>query len=63
MKDEDLLKILMETNRKKEKPVDSDVLRSILSIVIRNPLDEDRARSQEQIRYLITKSGEWKNRK
>jgi len=63
MKDEDLLEILIETNRKKEKPVNSNILRNILSIIILNPLDEDRARSQEQIRYLITRSREWKNRK
>ena len=62
MKDEDLLKVLIETNSKREKPVKEAVLGSILSIVMLNPLDEDRAKSQEQIRYLLTKMGEWKNR-
>lgn len=62
MKYEDLLEVLLETNNKNEKPINEDVLRSILSIVMLNPLDEDRAKSQEQIRYLIAKTGVWKNR-
>lgn len=36
------------------KPIDEKILKNILSIVILNPLSEDRGYSQEQIRYLIS---------
>ena len=61
MKDEELLNVLIQTNRKRENPVDENILKQILSIVIINPLDEDRGISQEQIRYIISKSGGEKN--
>ena len=59
---EELLKVLVETNRKRQNPVNADILKQILSIVILNPLEEDRGRSQDQIRQIITKTREWKKR-
>ena len=56
MKDEKLLKVLIETNGKRENPVNPDILRQILAIVMLNPLEEDRGRSQDQIKYIITKT-------
>ena len=46
--------VLIETNKKMSKPIDENILKKILSIVILNPLSEDRGTSQEQIRYLIS---------
>ncbi len=58
MKDEKLLKVLIETNEKRENPVNPDILRQILSIIMLNPLEEDRGRSQDQIKHIITKTRE-----
>ena len=62
MKDEELLEVLIDTNKKRENPVNEDLLKSILLIIINHPTDEDRAKSQEKIRFLINKSGVWKKR-
>lgn len=56
MKDEDLIQVLMETNKKRENPVDEAILRQILSIVILHPLEEDRGTSQDQMLYFIRQS-------
>ena len=56
MKNEELLAVLIETNKKMSKPIDENILKNILSIVILNPLEEDRGTSQEQIRYLISQN-------
>ena len=56
MKNEELIAVLIETNKKMDKPIDEIILKKILSIVIFNPLEEDRGTSQEQIRYLISKT-------
>jgi hypothetical protein len=61
LKNEELLKALFEANRRKGNQVSNKILEQILSIAILNPLVEDRARSQEQIKYILTKSGEEKN--
>lgn len=58
MKNEELIAVLIETNKKMSKPIDEKVLKRILSIVILNPLEEDRGTSQEQIRYLISQNKE-----
>ena len=52
---EELLEVLQKTNKKKDSPVDEEILKAILSIVILNPLDENRGRSQDQIHYTISK--------
>lgn len=62
MKKNELLDVLLETNKNNEKPVNSEIIKNILSIIMLNPLEEDRARSQEQIKSIIEKHGEWKNR-
>lgn len=56
MKNEELIEVLIETNKKTSKPIDEKILKNILSIVILNPLEEDRGTSQEQIRYLISQN-------
>lgn len=53
---DELIAVLMETNKKLSKSIDENILKNILSIVILNPLDEDRGTSQEQIRYFISQN-------
>ena len=55
MNKEELLEVLLKTNKKKQNPVDDEILRDILSIVILNPLEENRGKSQEQIHYILSK--------
>lgn len=55
MDKEELLEVLLKTNKKRKNPVDDQILKSILSIVIMNPLEENRGKSQEQIHYIISK--------
>ncbi|MHA1227167.1 MAG: hypothetical protein ACTSPV_10540 [Candidatus Hodarchaeales archaeon] len=54
MKNEELFEVLAETNRQMSNPVQEEILKKILAIVMLNPLEEDRGASQEQIRYLIS---------
>jgi hypothetical protein len=56
MNEEELLAVLLRTNKKRNKPVDDQILKSILSIVIMNPLEENRGKSQEQIQYILSKT-------
>jgi len=51
---DELITVLIETNKKLSKSIDENILKNILSIIILNPLSEDRGTSQEQIRYLIS---------
>ena len=53
MKDEELIQVLDEINSSIETPIDKQILREILSIVMLNPLDEDRKDCQDQIKYYI----------
>lgn len=53
MKNTELLEVLKDTNKHLNNPVEESVLEKILSIVMLNPLEEDRGTSQEQIRYII----------
>jgi len=55
MDTEELLNVLRETNKKKGSQVDEEILKAILSIVILNPLDESRGKSQDQIHYVLSK--------
>lgn len=55
MNAEELLEVLRKTNKKKDSPVNEEILEAILSIVILNPLDENRGKSQEQIHYVLSK--------
>lgn len=56
MDKEELLDVLIKTNKKRNNPVDDQVLKNILSIVIMNPLEENRGKSQEQIHYVLSRT-------
>ncbi len=51
---EELMDVLVRLNRKLEMPVDEDVLKQIIALVLKNPLDEDRAQCQEQIALIVS---------
>lgn len=53
---EDLYATLEKLNSKREEPVDSELLKQIIAIVIKNPLIEDRARCQDQIHIIVKQS-------
>lgn len=48
-----MVSVLNRVNEKAESPVDETLIRQILALVIKNPLDTDRGRCQEQIMELI----------
>lgn len=50
---EDLYAVLDKSNSKRGESVDSKLLKQIIAIVIKNPLNEDRARCQEQIHMVV----------
>lgn len=50
---EDLLNVLIKTNHQMGGLVDDDLLASILILVKRNPLNDDRVICQDQIEFLI----------
>ena len=52
-KDEEILKILKEINEEFGNPLDNDLLQQIVSLVMMNPLEEDRQRCQDQILEII----------
>jgi hypothetical protein len=49
----EMLQIIEKVNKKSKNPVDNKLLEQILALVIKNPLDEDRALCQDQIQELI----------
>jgi len=53
MRKDDLLKVILDVNKNESNPVDEDLLKQILSIVILNPFEGDRGTSQAQIDYMI----------
>ena len=53
MKNEELLQILEDINSSQENQIDNEIIRELLSIVILNPLDEDRKDCQDQIKFYI----------
>lgn len=50
---EELLEVLKETNSEREKPVNEELLKEILALVMKSPLDEDRKRCQNQIEEIL----------
>lgn len=50
---EDLVDVLRRINRERDNPVDDDLLKAVVALVMKNPLDEDRGRCQEQLALLI----------
>jgi len=53
MKNEELLTVLKKINNYKQEPIDEKLIEQILAIVMLNPLLEDRASCQDQLKYLI----------
>lgn len=53
MNSEELVNVLKRINNLKKKPLPEELLENMLSIVIMNPLEQDRTTSQDQIRYFI----------
>ncbi len=54
MKFEEMQRVLMETNKKRDSPVPEDVLKEILALVIKNPLANDRLLCQSQIVLVLS---------
>ena len=50
---EEIFEVLKEINEEKGKEIDNDLLERIIAIVIKNPLDEDRRRCQDQIDMIL----------
>jgi len=55
--EEDLFVVLEKTNEKMGKPVDSELLKQVMALVKKNPLEEDRSRCQDQILAIIKEHG------
>lgn len=51
---DDLIEVLRKVNHGRPDPVDEELLRKIVALVIKNPLDEDRAHCQEQLALIIS---------
>ncbi len=50
---EDLIDVLLRVNSRRDKPLDEDYLKQVIALVVKNPLDEDRSRCQQQIAKLV----------
>lgn len=50
---EEMLEVLRRTNRQRTIPVDEKLLEQVMALVVRNPLDEDRARCQDEIGMIL----------
>lgn len=53
MKNDELLQVLEDINSSQENQIDNEIIRELLSIVILNPLDDDRKDCQDQIKFYI----------
>ncbi|NLJ37181.1 MAG: hypothetical protein GX432_00245 [Candidatus Atribacteria bacterium] len=49
-----LLDVLKKINNTKESKVPEDILAAVLKIVMRNPLDDDRRKCQDQIKLILS---------
>ena len=52
-----LFDVMRKINNSKESKVPEEILAAVLKIVIKNPLDEDRGKCQDQIKLIL--SQEW----
>jgi hypothetical protein len=52
-----LLNVLNKINGTKESKVPENILAEILEVVIRNPLEEDRGKCQDQIKLILSQKG------
>ena len=50
---EELVAVLNRTNHERANPVNESLIRDIVALVMKNPLDEDRALCQERIRAIV----------
>jgi hypothetical protein len=50
---EELLAVVKNVNSKRPNPVDEQFLAEIIALVVRKPLDDDRASCQDQMAELI----------
>ena len=50
---EEIFEVLKEINEEKGKKVEEDLLKWIIDRVIKNPLDEDRKKCQDQIEKIL----------
>ena len=53
LNDEEILDILKKINIELGRPVTDELFGQIISLVIKNPLDEDRGKCQDQILEII----------
>ncbi len=57
MEFEEMVSVLKKVNEGMDEQVDEKLLEQILALVMRNPLDSDRGRCQDQIMELIKQRG------
>ena len=50
---DDLFAVLTKVNNEREEPVEEDIMKQVIALVDKNPLDDDRHVCQEQIAALI----------
>ncbi|MCL4480192.1 MAG: hypothetical protein M1113_01750 [Candidatus Thermoplasmatota archaeon] len=53
MENNDLMSVLCNLNKEMGSIVDDSLLSQVIALVMKNPLDEDRGRCQEQILELL----------
>jgi len=58
MEFEDMVSILQRINKEQSAYVPDELLKEILALVLKNPLDADRGKCQEQIMALINQRPE-----
>lgn len=51
---DEMMSALRMTNKKCEKPIPEKVLKEVLALVIKNPLEKDRLKCQEQIQLILS---------
>jgi hypothetical protein len=56
MKFDELVEVLQRTNQLHNDQASDELLRKIVALVVRNPLEEDRAQCQEQIAVIISQA-------
>ncbi|HKZ64639.1 MAG TPA: hypothetical protein VJ400_09380 [Thermoplasmata archaeon] len=50
---DEMFEVLRRTNRQRRNPVDNALLEQVMALVVKNPLDEDRARCQDAIEMIL----------
>ena len=54
MENNDLMSVLRNLNKEMGSLVDNNLLSQVIALVMKNPLEEDRGRCQEQILELLS---------